>query len=117
MAVLNLNEFKDGVHEVTIKGDVYKIPDQIPMEIFFDLSATQEGIDGMKKGLVALHGLFLIYQPDLKYKEFSNLFTLERYTAVMNFVIAGLGIEETKKLLEEAAEEAQTGKKKPDQAS
>ena len=113
--ILNLDEFIEEINEITLKGTKYKVPSDIPTLMYLELAkANQESaIEGMKKGIAVMHKIFQIHQPKLKFDDFSKLITNNTYAAIINFFTAGMSVEETKKLLEEAKERIKDSKKKP----
>lgn len=118
MAVLNLNEFQEEIDEIVIGDKTFKIPKGIPEILYLELiEATSESMKtGMRKILNVLHKIFQIYQPELTIDEFGMMLTAEKKTAVLNFIMAGMSVEDTKKALEEATQQIKDGKKKPLQA-
>ena len=114
MSVLNLEVFEEGTHQFEVKGKSYTIDKQPPIGLMLALQSLPEGLEGMKKGLELLHKVFTVYN-DIEYEDFSMLFTMQSYVAVLNFVLAGISAEETKAMLEDSAKQAEEldGKKKP----
>jgi hypothetical protein len=117
--ILNLDIFKKEFKEIQINSEVYKVPAEIPVMMFLELMDVSKGGDTakMKQGLKIMYDIFKICQPELELKKFETLFTLEQYTAVINWLFAGISVEETMKLLTEAKEAMKDGKKKPAEAS
>ena len=117
MAILNLDIFEEKIHEIQIKGKIYKIPSDIPTFLYLELlEANQDGnIDNMKKGLKVMHKIFQILQPKLSYEDFGMIISANKYAAIINYLFADMSAEETIKLLEETKIEIKDGKKKPPQ--
>jgi hypothetical protein len=117
--ILNLDVFKKEFKEIQINGEIYKVPADIPTLMFLELMETTKGgdITKMKQGLKIMYDVFKLCQPDLQYEKFTTLFTLDQYTAVINWLFAGISIEETMKMLTETREAMKDGKKKPLEAS
>lgn len=115
MTILNLDEFKEEIKEIQIKGKIYEIPSDIPTLLYFELLETSKGgeIENMRKGLETLYKVFKIKQPELTYNEYAMMITVDQYTAILNWVFADMSVEETKKRLAEVSEEIKDGKKKP----
>ena len=117
MEILNLNEFKKEFKKIQLGEKIYKVPKGIPELLYLELiEATNEPMKiGMRKTLEVLHKIFQIYQPKMTLKEL-GMITSEQKTAIINYIMADMSIEDTKKALEEAKEMLKDGKKKPPQA-
>ena len=113
--VLNLDIFEEKIEEIQLKGKVYKIPSDIPTMLYLQLVKTKDlsAGEGMEEGIKIIHKIFQIYQPDLSFKEFSNVITNNQYTAIINFLFAGMSVEETQQQLVEIRQSIKDGKKKP----
>ena len=119
MEVLNLDVFQKEFKEIKIGGKSYKVPAEIPTLMFFELmEVTKDGdVAKMEQGLNIMYDIFKIHQPELTFKEFALLFTLKEYTAVINWLFAGISAEETMKRISDAEDQMKDGKKKQPEAS
>jgi len=113
MATLNLDVFEEKTNEIELGKKTFVIPEQPSVGLMLALQDLPEGIEGMEKGLKLLHKVFQIHQA-IEYEDFSLMFNMKTYVAVLNFVLAGISAEETKEMLAEAAEPVEGGKKKPE---
>jgi len=111
MAVLNLDVFEEKTNEIELGDKTFTIPEQPSLGLMLALQDMPEGVEGMEKGLRLLHKVFNIHQK-IEYEDFSLLFDMSQYVAVLNFVLAGTSAEDTKEMLEEALIPVEGGKKK-----
>jgi hypothetical protein len=113
--ILNLDVFEEKIEEIQLKGKIYKIPSDIPTILYLQLVKTKDlpAGEGMEEGVKIIHKIFQIHQPDLSFDEFSGIITNNQYTAIINFLFAGLSVEETQQQLAEIRQSIKDGKKKP----
>ena len=117
--ILNLDVFKEETKDIQLKGKTYIIPKDIPTILYLDLLAnsSESPSIGMRKSLEVVHKIFQIHQPDMTLEELGMAITVDQYTAIMNYLIADMDVEETMKVLAEAKLQIKDGKKKPLQAA
>ena len=115
MDVLNTDLLNEDDKEIQIDDKIYLIPADIPTKLYFKLLkiGKDKGIEGMEEGIDILYEIFKIRQPELNEEQFLNSMTINKYTAITNFIFAGMSIEETMKLIQETKESIKDGKKKP----
>ena len=117
--ILKTNILKVPDHEVDFDGEIYKIPGELPTELYFRLlERNQAGaeVDGFREGINVMYEVFKIRQPDLKHEKYKKMMTINIFTAIINLIFADLSAEETLERLKEAKESLKDGKKKPLQA-
>jgi hypothetical protein len=113
----DLLDVKD--HEIDFHGEIFKIPGEIPTELYFKLlEKNQSGsnIDGFRDGINTLYEIFKIRQPELTKEKYDSLITINKYTAIINLILADMTVEETMERLKEVKDSLKDGKKKPLQA-
>jgi len=115
--ILNTNLLNKEDNEIQLGDKIYKIPGDVPVKLYLKLlGVNQKGVEGISEGLDVVYDIFKIYHPDFPRDEYDNGISISKYTAIINFIFAGMSIEETISRLQEAEEGAKDGKKKPPQA-
>ena len=107
MEILNTDLLDEELQDVQIGGKTYKVSTDISVRLYKKLLKTQTSedfIDGIEDGAKVLCEIFKVYNPDLDEEEFISAITYKKFTAIMNFITAGLTVEETIERLKEAKE-------------
>lgn len=116
---LDVSIFQENVKEIKFKDGVYKIPDSIPTLLYLELLESNQDrtVEGLRKGMESMYKIFQIHQPEMDHEKYMRMMTSDIYAAILNWVFAGMSVEETMKILRDVKEELKDTKKKPLQAS
>jgi hypothetical protein len=103
MKILNLDEITSDDRRVTICGEEYILPGDLPVDIMLRLIENSNKIQenamdvaAMRDGVNILVGVFQIRNPDVDVEKIKKNLTMARYSKLTTYVFGGLDEAEKK---------------------
>ncbi len=96
MKILNLDEISSDDKEITLGGEKYIVPGDMPVETMLRLMDNSSKIEkdkmnteAFKEGVDIMVSLFKVRKPDVNIEKIKNDLTMKRYTALTQFLFGG----------------------------